>query len=311
MNRKPRWLLMGTPQLAADVFKTFLDEGHHVIGLVCQPDKKMGRDQRVEKPPTKILAETYGIPVYQPVKIRLDPGEILSLDVDYILTLAYGQIVPQRVLDVPKFGAYNLHGSLLPLLRGASPLRYCLIENHTVTGVTLMKMILDMDAGDMLAQSSFAIEPTMNYTQLVERFTNVTQAFVQSVIPSLVKGTLNPIAQDPKLVTFAPLLKKEQEHLPLSAPASTFLGWVRALSEEPGGYLILQGKHIKLLDVTLEASTVKEPLGTILAVEKDGILFQGSDSVYRIHRLHIEGKPKRPLSELAQGYRHWVGQRFE
>ncbi len=311
MTRRPRWLLMGTPQLAADVFKTFIDEGHHVVGLVCQPDKHIGRDQRVEKPPTKLLAETYGIPVYQPVKIRLDPGEILSLDVDYVLTLAYGQIVPQSVLDVPKYGAYNLHGSLLPVLRGASPLRYCLIENHTVTGVTLMKMILEMDAGDILAQSSFSIEPTMNYTQLLKRFTTVTQAFVQTIIPSLVAGTLTPRAQDSALVTFAPLIKKENEHLPLSSPPSTFLGWVNALSEEPGGYLLLQGKHIKLLEVTFESPHVKDELGTILSVEKDGILFQGREGIYRIHRLHIEGKPKRPLNELAQGYRHWVGQRFE
>lgn len=308
--KQPRWLLMGTPQLAADVFATFLEEGHHVIGVVTQPDKKVGRNQDVQFSPVKQLALKHGLPVFQPERIRLDPGAMLSLDVDYILTLAYGQIVPQSVLDLPRVGAFNLHGSILPALRGASPLRYALIENLSVTGVTLMKMVMAMDAGDMYAQATFPIEPDDNHDTLVKKFTTHTQAFIRKVIPQLVAGTLSPEPQDESAVTFAPLIKKEHEHLPLHAPASTFLGWVRGLAPDPGGYLILDEKHIKLFDVVYEETAMKAQLGTILSVAKDGILFQGQNAIYRIRDLQIEGKPKRALPELVNGYAHWIGKRF-
>lgn len=308
MTRKPRFLLMGTPMLAKEVFEVMLQAGYEVVGIVCQPDKITGRDQTLEKPPTKRLAEQYGIPVFQPKKIKEDPGEILSLDIDYILTLAYGQIVPQAVLDLPKYGAYNLHGSLLPLLRGASPLHYALIEGFQETGVTLMKMVLAMDAGDMLAHEIIPIHDNDTYTSLLQRFSKVTQAFILKQLPLLISDQLKPIPQDASKVTFAPLIKKDQEHLDLTLPPQRFLGWVKALSEEPGGYVFLDGKKLKLFDVTVEAQTMLHPLGTILELQPTGLRLQGNGAVYCIKTVQLEGKTRQPVAVIAHGYAHWVGQ---
>jgi methionyl-tRNA formyltransferase len=281
-----------------------------VIGIVCQPDKPIGRHHQLEKPPTKLLAEQYGIPVFQPSKIRLDPGPLLELDVDYILTLAYGQIVPQSVLDLPKKGAYNLHGSLLPKLRGASPLRYCFVENMTETGVTLMKMVLAMDAGDRLASATLPILPDDTYSTLLKRFTHLTQTFILEQLPLLIEGKLQSIPQNEDEVTFAPLIKKEQEHLPLEASFDTFLGWVRALSDEPGGYLLLEEKKIKLFQVHAKPDANMYPLGTIISIDKHGLIFQGNHVLYTAFEIQIEGKNRQSIQEIANGYRRWVGLKF-
>ncbi len=310
MSQKPSFLLMGTPELAKDVFEAIIEAGYLVKGIVCQPDKPMGRHHQLEKPPTKILAERYGIPVFQPSKIRLDPGPLLDVEVDYILTLAYGQIVPQVVLDLPKKGAYNLHGSLLPKLRGASPLRYCLVENMKETGVTLMNMVLAMDAGDMLASASLPILNDDTYSTLLHRFTELTKTFILEHLPLLIEGSLTSTPQNEADVTYAPLIKKEQEHLPLDAPHDTFLGWVRALSDEPGGYLLLEGKKIKLFHVSVHALVHSSPLGTIVSLDKEGLVFQGFDALYKVQTVQIEGKNRQSIHDIANGYRRWVGLTF-
>lgn len=307
---KPTFLLMGTPELAKEVFEVILQAGYEVKGIVCQPDKPIGRHHQLEKPPTKLLAEQYGIPVYQPTKIRLDPGPLLELDVDYILTLAYGQIVPQVVLDLPKKGAYNLHGSLLPKLRGASPLRYCLIENMQQTGVTLMEMVLAMDAGAMIASATMPIHPEDTYSTLLPRFSKLTQAFILEQLPLLIANQVHKTPQHEADVTYAPLIKKEQEHLPLEASSATFLGWVRALSDEPGGYLLLEHKKLKLFEVDFSPSQEVHPLGTIVSLDKDGLVFQGINGRYTAKSVQLEGKNRQAVAHIANGYRRWIGLRL-
>ena len=162
-------IVMGTPDIAAKVFLNMINDGYHFVGLIAQEDKPVGRKKILEPVPTKKVAEKYNIPVFQPLKIRLDYEFLKELKPDLIITLAYGQIVPQGVLDIPQYGCLNLHGSLLPKYRGASPIQAALINNESVTGVTLMEMTAKMDAGRMYAKEMVAIEPSDNATSLFEK----------------------------------------------------------------------------------------------------------------------------------------------
>ena len=162
-------IFMGTPQISADVFEAMILDGYNFVGLVCQPDHPVGRKGIIEKAPTKLIAEKYNIPVFQPVKIRDDYSFMNNLKVDLVITLAYGQIVPQGFLDIPPLGCLNLHGSLLPKLRGASPIQTALINNEKVTGVTLMEMVKAMDAGRMYGKKEVVISEDDNSTSLFKK----------------------------------------------------------------------------------------------------------------------------------------------
>jgi methionyl-tRNA formyltransferase len=301
--KKVRILFMGTPALARDVFAAIHSDGYHIVGLVCQPDQKVGRDQTLAKPPTKIWAESVGIPVYQPEKIRLNHDFLDGLDIDYILTLAYGQIVPQTVLDKPRVGAFNFHGSLLPKYRGASPIRYALIHQEQETGMTLMKMVLAMDAGPMYALKKMPILPEDNYTTLLQRFSVFTAQFALQTLPKLFRGELSPMPQDEKAVTFAPLIKKEDEHLSLALPLPTFLGWIKALADEPGGYLWVGKQKLKIFHASVVNLTQTSPIGCLIKVDHEAVHLQIQGGVIALHEVQLEGKGKMQGPIFGNGHR--------
>jgi methionyl-tRNA formyltransferase len=295
---------MGTPELAKDVFEALILEGYNIVGIVSQPDRPTGRTRELTLTPTKRLGLAHNIPVYQPLKIKEDYHFLNGLNLDYILTLAYGQIVPQAVLDAPRFGAFNLHGSLLPALRGASPIRYSLIEGDAVTGMTLMKMTLAMDAGDMYAKDTLIIEEDDNYSSLLAKFSPFTVSFIKKQLPLLLENVLIPEVQDVSKVTFAPLIKKEHEHLSLALPSLQFLRWIKGLANEPGGYLIDQDKKVKLLKAKTYEQSIMYPVGT-LSIEHDRLLLQCIDGLIEILTLQLEGKQPMDARSFINGYRHY------
>lgn len=295
---------MGTPELAKDVFEALIVEGYNIVGIVSQPDRQTGRQQEVTLTPTKRLGLAYNIPVYQPLKIKEDYSFLQGLNLDYILTLAYGQIVPQAVLDAPRFGAFNLHGSLLPALRGASPIRYSLIQGDQTTGMTLMKMTLAMDAGDMYAKDTLVIEEEDNYSSLLAKFSAFTVVFIKKQLPLLLNNALTPEVQDVSQVTFAPLIKKEHEHLSLALPSLPFIRWIKGLANEPGGYLLDQDKKIKLLKAKVYDQSTKHPVGTLL-IDQSHILLQCIDGLIEILTLQLEGKQPMDARSFINGYRHY------
>jgi methionyl-tRNA formyltransferase len=305
--KKIRILLMGTPELARDVFQSIEEQGYLIVGVVCQPDTETGRDKIPTKPPTKIWAESKGIPVFQPEKIRLDHRFLDTLDIDYILTLAYGQIVPQAVLDKPRFGAFNFHGSILPKYRGASPIRFALIHQETVTGMTLMKMVLAMDAGPIYAIKRMPIQLDDNYSTLLQRFSSFTSQFAVQILPRLFTGELSPIQQVESEATFAPMIKKEDEHLRLDLTLAMFLGWVRGLSESPGGYLFVEEKKLKILQVSVVNHTEAFPVGTLTKVDHHGVHLQLKGGVISLDLVQLEGKGKMLGKVFGNGHQHLQG----
>ena len=265
-------LFMGTPSISADVFEALILDGYHFVGLVCQPDHPVGRKGIIEKVPTKLVAEKYNIPVFQPVKIRDDYSFMNNLKVDLVITLAYGQIVPQGFLDIPPMGCLNLHGSLLPKLRGASPIQTALIQNEKVD-----------------AAKELAIE----------------------LLPLYINGELKGEEQNENEVTFCSLIKPEQEKLDLNMSLKEIYGWIRGLSDEPGAYLYLNNQKIKIFKANMANDLVTAPVGTIVQADKRALLVQLKDGQLAILELQKEGKKRMDYRSFINGNQNLLGAKFD
>ena len=300
-------LFMGTPEISAYVFEQMILAGYHFVGLVAQPDHPVGRKGIIEKVPTKVIAEKYNIPVFQPIKIRKDFSFMDNLKVDLVITLAYGQIVPQGFLDIPRFGCLNLHGSLLPKLRGASPVQTALINNEKVTGVTLMEMVAAMDAGRMYGKKEVTIDEEDNATSLFKKISEAAKDLVLELLPKYVDGELEGIPQDEEQVTFCSLIKPEQEKLDLSKDILEVYGYIRGLSDEPGAYLYLDNQKLKIFKAKIANDLVTAEVGTIVQADKRGLLLQCQNGQLAILELQKEGKKRMDYKAFINGNQNLLG----
>ena len=301
---------MGTPEISAYVFNKMIEAGYHFVGLVAQPDHPVGRKGIIEKVPTKVIAEKYNIPVFQPEKIRLDYSFINELKPDLVVTLAYGQIVPEGFLNVPRLGCLNLHGSLLPKYRGASPVQSSLINNEEVTGVTLMEMVKAMDAGRMYAKKEIKIEEDDNATSLFNKVKIAASELVLEALPKYINGELVGEAQNEEEVTFCSLIKPEQEKLDLSLSAKQIVGWIRGLSDEPGAYLYLNNLKLKIYKAKIVNNLINKEIGEIVQADKNGLLFQAKDGQIAILELQKEGKKRMDYRSFINGNQNLLGQKL-
>ena len=300
-------LFMGTPEISAYVFEQMILDGYHFVGLVAQPDHPVGRKGIIEKVPTKVIAEKYDIPVFQPIKIRKDFSFMDNLKVDLVITLAYGQIVPQGFLDIPRFGCLNLHGSLLPKLRGASPVQTALINNEKVTGVTLMEMVAAMDAGRMYGKKEVVIDEEDNATSLFKKISEAAKDLVLELLPKYVNGELEGIPQNEEEVTFCSLIKPEQEKLDLSKDILEVYGYIRGLSDEPGAYLYLDNQKLKIFKAKIANDLVTAEVGTIVQADKRGLLLQCQNGQLAILELQKEGKKRMDYKAFINGNQNLLG----
>lgn len=300
-------LFMGTPEISAYVFEQMILDGYHFVGLVAQPDHPVGRKGIIEKVPTKVIAEKYNVPVFQPIKIRKDFSFMDNLKVDLVITLAYGQIVPQGFLDIPRFGCLNLHGSLLPKLRGASPVQTALINNEKVTGVTLMEMVAAMDAGRMYGKKEVVIDEEDNATSLFKKISEAAKDLVLELLPKYVNGELEGVPQNEEEVTFCSLIKPEQEKLDLSKDILEVYGYIRGLSDEPGAYLYLDNQKLKIFKAKIANDLVTAEVGTIVQADKRGLLLQAKNGQLAILELQKEGKKRMDYKAFINGNQNLLG----
>ena len=310
-NKDINLLFMGTPAISAYVFEAMIKAGYHFVGLVAQPDHPVGRKGLIEKVPTKLIAEQYHIPVFQPVKIRDDYSFMNNLNVDLVITLAYGQIVPQGFLDIPRLGCLNLHGSLLPKLRGASPIQTALINNEKVTGVTLMEMIKAMDAGRMYGKKEVTITDDDNATSLFQKIAEAAKDLVLELLPKYINGELVGVPQDENEVTFCSLIKPEQEKLDLSLDVKEIYGFIRGLSDEPGAYLFLNQQKVKIYKAQIANSLMTAEVGEIVQANKHGLLVQLNGGQLAILELQKEGKKRMDYRSFINGNQNLLGAKFE
>lgn len=302
---------MGTPAISAIVLTGLLENHFNVIGLVCNEDKPVGRKGKIEPPPTKLVAEKFGVPIFQPHRIRLENDFIRELKPDVIVTMAYGQIVPDAVLTAPKYGCLNLHGSLLPAWRGAAPIQRSIMAGEKETGVTLMEMVAAMDAGRMYDNAVISIQENDNYSSLSEKIGIAARDLILKDLLPYLNGELKGEEQDEKLVTFAAKIKPEEEHLDLKMKSLDFIHTLRGLSENPGGYLFLDGKKMKILKASVFSSDIDHPLGATVPHKKK-LLLQLSDGVITLDEVQLEGKKKMDGTSFLNGFRSILeGSRFE
>ena len=312
MDKKSlRLIFMGTPEISAYVFEAMIEAGYQFVGCIAQPDKPVGRKGALEKVSTKVVAEKYNIPVFQPVKIRKDYEFVKELKPDVIITLAYGQIVPQGLLDIPTKGCINLHGSLLPKYRGAAPIQYALINGDKVTGMTLMQMVAAMDAGVMYAKKEVVIADEDNATSLFKKMAVAAKELILESLEDYVLGNIKGEEQDESQVSFCPTIKPEQERLDLNLNANQIQGWIRGLSDHPGAYFMLEGKKLKVFKSQVLNNIEDHPVGEIVEADKRGFVIQLKGGQLSLLEVQKEGKNKMDYKSFINGNQGLLGKKVD
>ncbi|MDI3327101.1 MAG: methionyl-tRNA formyltransferase [Alicyclobacillaceae bacterium] len=299
-----RVLFMGTPDFAVPSLRALVTAGYDVVAVVTQPDRPAGR-RRVPTPPAvKRAAEELGLPVWQPERIR-DPGvleRVGLLKPDVAVTAAYGQILPQALLDLPPHGCLNVHASLLPKYRGAAPIQRCLMNGDSRTGVTIMKMVLDLDAGPVLAQESVPVEEDDDGGRLHDRLAELGARLLVDVLPRWLRGEVVPREQDESLATYAPSLKREDERLDWQRSARSLYNHIRALHPWPGAFTTFRGKILKVWKAEIAGPAPEGALpGEILGVDHRGVTVAAKDGTLRLLAVQTEGKTRLEAVEWARG----------
>ncbi len=244
-----RVIFMGTPDFAVPSLEKLLDRGDQVCAVFTQPDKPKGRGHKMQAPPVKELALERGLPVFQPATLREEEvqRQIAELAPDVIVVAAYGKILPKAVLDTPKFGCINVHGSLLPKYRGAAPIQWAVIHGDAVSGVTTMFMAEGMDTGDMLLKAETPIGPEETSGELFDRLKEIGAELLGETLDQLERGVLKRIPQNEEEATHAPLLSKELSQVDWTRPAGDLHNLIRGLNPWPCAFAMLDGKRVKLL----------------------------------------------------------------
>ncbi|MBP5655568.1 MAG: methionyl-tRNA formyltransferase [Clostridiales bacterium] len=295
-------VFMGTPEFASECLRVLHDSGYNVVLAVTQPDKPVGRKHVLTPPPVKVLAESLAIPVYQPSSFKDENAaeEIVKVQPDLIVTAAYGKILPQRVLDIPKFGSVNIHGSLLPAKRGAAPVQRAVLEGDEKTGVTLMLMDAGMDTGDMLASEEYEIPQDMHAKELMEELAKEGAALLVKTLPGYLAGTITPVPQDNDLATYSPPIEAAEGLIDWSETALAVHNRIRALSEWPGAYTFMNGKKLKIYDSKIaDTDTEGIPFGKIIKPDKKTLIVSCGTGAVRILTLQQEGGKVLPVSDIA------------
>ncbi len=304
-------VFMGTPELSATVLKGLHNKGYNVILSVSQPDKPVGRKHILTAPPAKVQAEELGIEVYQPDSLKTDESYefIKAKEPDLIITAAYGKILPQRMLDIPKYGCINVHASLLPKYRGAAPVQYSIINGDDITGVTIMKMDAGMDTGDMLTRTEVEIDINDTTDTLMAKLADAGRDLLLDTIEDYIEGKITSIKQDESAVTITTPIKPEDGILDWNQTARQIHDKIRALSAWPGCSSTFNGKRIKIYASELEADSSEDAKpGEITFAGKGKLKVRcGEGSIY-ILELQSEGGKRLKAADCAHNYR--AGQMF-
>jgi methionyl-tRNA formyltransferase len=302
---KLRVIFMGTPEFACPTLQMLIDRGEDVIAVVTQPDRPKGRGQKTLPPPVKVLAEKHGIPVLQPAKVRaLEFIEVMKeMKPDVAVVVAFGQILPKALLEIPRFGCINVHASLLPRYRGAAPLNWCIINGETETGVTTMLMDVGLDTGAMLVKKSTPIDPDEDTESLHDRLSILGAEALAETLDLLAAGKLVPEKQNDSLSCYASMLKKEDGLIDWNRDAQTIKNKVRGMSPWPGAFTWLDGKLVKIYRVRTKETLPGrvETAGTVLRADRDGIEVACTDGAIIIDELQLEGRKRLPAGEFLAG----------
>ena len=312
MNKK-KIVFMGTPKFAVPVLEMLI-ENYGVDLVITQPDKKVGRKKVLTPPPVKVVALDNNIKVLQPEKISTDEetyNTLKELNPDIIITAAYGQLVPEKILEIPKHKCINVHGSLLPKLRGGAPIQYSILEDHKKTGITIMYMVKKLDAGDMISKVEVDILDSDNYESLHDKLSVAGRDLLNETLPKIFSGDITPEKQDDEQATFARNILREDEKIDWNTSAREVFNKVRALDPTPGAFTYLDGNVLKIWSsevVELEEQSSYSKVGTIVKQDKKNIyVLCGNETILKVHELQVSGKKRMPVVNFLSNKKDYVG----
>lgn len=304
-------IFAGTPDFAAQHLQALLDSEHHVIAVYTQPDKPAGRGKKLQASPVKQLAEKHQIPVYQPKSLRKEEAqaELKALNADVMVVVAYGLILPQAVLEAPKYGCLNVHGSILPRWRGAAPIQRAIWAGDQQTGVTIMQMDVGLDTGDMLHKVTTPILPTETSASLYAKLAELAPPALLEVLNGLATQQFKPEKQDESLANYAEKLTKEEAKLDWTLSAAQLERNIRAFNPWPIAYFSTEDKDGNTQTLKVYQAEVfphqDKPAGTILSADKNGIQIATVDGVLNLLQLQPAGKKPMSAQDLLNGRAEW------
>ena len=291
-------VFMGTPDFSVPVLKMLI-ENTNVIMVVTQPDKIVGKDKTVSFSPVKKLAIEENIPVFQPIRIRKDFEELKNLDIDLIVTCAYGQIIPKEILDMPKYGCINVHASILPKYRGSAPIQWCLFNNDDVTGVTIMYMDEGMDTGDIIKIKEIPILVSDNVGTLHDKLSVVGRDLLFDVLPTIFDKTNARIKQGDNY-TMAPMIKREDERLNFNEEGKKIIGKIKGLNPWPLANIIINNQEIKVLEAEFIEKEIKN-VGIIKEIDKKKLGITCKNGIIYLKKIKPSGKKVMEINSFLNG----------
>lgn len=301
-------VFMGTPEFAVPILQQLIQTSDYdVQAVITQPDRPQGRKHRLTPSPVKQVAVENGIQVLQPAKLSGSPemDQVIAMQPDLMITAAYGQFLPTKMLNAARIAAINVHGSLLPKYRGGAPIQYAVMNGDTETGVTIMYMVKQMDAGDIIAQRKVPITKDDDSGTMFKKLSLVGRDLLMQTLPKLINGQVHPVPQEADQVVFSPNITSAQERIDYTLPADRIDDMVRGLRPEPIGNMIIDGLRTKIYDVTpLDESTSLEP-GKVVRVEKHALVIAGGEgTTYQINRLQPAGKGQMDITAYLNGHQN-------
>ncbi len=308
-----RIVFMGTPQFAVPSLERLVAEDHRIVGVYTQPDRPAGRSGVPLGSPVKRVAAQHGLPLYQPRSLRRseEHDRLRQLKPDLLVVAAYGLILPHQVLDVPRYGGLNVHPSLLPRHRGASPVAGALLAGDKETGVSIMLMDAGMDTGPVVAQRRVSIEPEDNAGTLTDRLAQVGQELLAETIAPWISGAIHPVSQDEAQATYTRLLTKEDSVIDWSTPAEEIARRIRAYAPWPGSATRWGGRRLEVLEAEPIVAEVAGEPGTVVALSPGSAAVVTGVGALALKRVRLEGRRPLSIQEFLRGARSIIGSRLE
>lgn len=307
MSQSLRIVFAGTPDFAARHLAALLSSEHEVIAVYTQPDRPAGRGKKLTASPVKTIALEHDIPVYQPENFKSDEAkqQLAALDVDIMVVVAYGLLLPQAVLDTPKLGCINVHGSILPKWRGAAPIQRSIWNGDLETGVTIMQMDIGLDTGDMLSIATLPIETNDTSASMYNKLAELGPSALVNCLADIAIGNITPQKQDDQLATYAHKLSKEEAKIDWSSEATFIERCIRAFNPWPMSYFSVEDNNIKVWQARIEAGMSDAPAGTVLQADKTGIYVATGKETLVLEQIQIPGKKAMAVSDVLNSKADW------
>lgn len=306
-----RIVFMGTPDFAVETLQTLAESKHEIVGVVTQPDKPKGRGGKLQITPVKEVALQFGIPVYQPERVK-DPAFVRvlqTLNPDVIVVVAFGQILSEEILELPKYGCLNVHASLLPKWRGAAPIQWSVIHGDRESGVTIQQMDAGIDTGDILLMKKYTLDEKETGGSLFERLASYGGPMILEVLEQAEAGTLHPVPQNHAEHMRAKMLSKETGQIDFSQSAVQIERMIRGLNPWPSAYTHLEDKMLKLWEAEVISAEMEEAAsypsaepGTIVAVNRQNFVVQTGDGYLAVTAVQLAGKKRMETEAFLRGY---------